>query len=68
MATHEEIQRAKEAIAEMTATLKDLVEHPERLDEMTPQEIAWLKEHFEMLIEETKKLQDRLQKLIQEAS
>jgi ubiquinone biosynthesis protein UbiJ len=66
MATHEEIQQAKEALAEMKKTLRDFIAQPQRLDDMSPVELAWLKEHFEMLIEETKKLQARLEKLIRQ--
>lgn len=62
----EEVKRAKEALAEMTELCKMLVEHPEIIATYDEVQLAWIHEHFELVIEETKKLQTRVERLIQE--
>ena len=54
----------REAIRNLTEMFKELVEHPEIIDSWEPAQRAWMAEHIELLMEDTKGLRDDIEKLL----
>jgi hypothetical protein len=66
MATHQQIQEFKEAVRDMTNLCREIVEHPEMLDQFTQDELAFLEVGFEQLIGESKSLMEKVEKLLEQ--
>jgi len=60
-----EIDEFREGMRGFTELLKNIVENPEVLMEFDDVQIAWIMEHLELLVEESRDLADKIQKLIE---
>lgn len=61
-----EIDEFREGIRDFTELLKNIVENPDILMEFDDVQIAWIMEHLELLVEESRDLAEKIQKLIDE--
>jgi hypothetical protein len=60
-----DIEAIRKVIRDSTEDLKVLVENPEILDNWTPVQIAWTKEQLELMIQEAKRVEADIRKLIE---
>lgn len=65
MAADDELAKAREMMQKLTVDFKNLVEHPEIVDEWTPVERAWAIENMELLLEQLKDLKGNLEEMIE---
>lgn len=60
-----DIDEFREEMRGFTELLKSIVENPEVLAEFDDIQIAWIMEHLEMLVVESRDLSEKIQKLIE---
>lgn len=61
------IEEFRKVIRTVTDDMKRIVEHPEIFDHWEPAQLSWYKEHLEHLMDETKRLQKDIEKVIEES-
>lgn len=60
----DKLEELRQTIRDNTEMLRNLVEHPEVMDEWTPAQLAWFKEHLEHNREELVKLHKSIMDLV----
>jgi len=61
---NESIRAIRKAIKESADMMKELVDDPSIMDNWTPVEVAWMREHLELLVEQATKAEKDIKRIL----